>query len=213
MRVFSVDVAKQSVEFTKKDAFMKDDVPVFQSIKEVRKGAKMLSLIVAKNEHGYVVKTFGGIKGLLTFEDAGEDLKMGQVVKTYVLFKKKDKGVALTVSKKKASEQKESTGDQGGVSLDGQLPSEEQVAEFFGTDKYPTTLKATQDSSLVGQVRHFRLLEGEESSPYLLLKCMDAEKKSKNFLAVAPKCLLTNFAHDSPFSTISDTSNMRAVVL
>ena len=58
-----------------------------------------------------MLTTFGNIKGLLTFDDIKSklsenydqsDFKIGSVVKAYVLFKKKDKGVALTLSKKKA---------------------------------------------------------------------------------------------------------------
>jgi hypothetical protein len=57
------------------------------------------------------VRSFGGIKGLLTFEDIkskkGDDydkseFKTGCVIKCYCLFKKKDQGLALTLSKKKA---------------------------------------------------------------------------------------------------------------
>ena len=119
VRIFNVDVAKQCLEFTKKDGLLKEDVPIYQSIREVRQGTKLVSLIVAKNEHGYITKTFGGIKGLLTFEDAGESHKIGQIIKAQVLFKKKDKGVALTVSKAKAKEEREPNQQQAsGDSLD-----------------------------------------------------------------------------------------------
>jgi hypothetical protein len=59
-----------------------------------------------------VVKSFGNIKGLITFEDLKhkekvstideKQYKTGTVLKAYVLFKKADKGLALTLSKKKA---------------------------------------------------------------------------------------------------------------
>jgi ribosomal protein S1 len=59
--------------------------------------------VVDQNEHGYIIKSFGGIKGLLTFADikqngkqAAKELKIGNIVKAYVLFRKKDKGMALT---------------------------------------------------------------------------------------------------------------------
>ncbi len=111
VRVFNVDPSSRSLEFTKKDSLMKEDTPVFQSYKEVKKGDKLLGVIVSETEHGHVVRFFGGLKGLLTFEDIkqkysgsfdAKEFKVGKIVKAYVLFKKKDKGIALTLSKKKA---------------------------------------------------------------------------------------------------------------
>lgn len=67
------------------------------------KGDKVLGVVVGENEHGLVIKTFGGIKCFLTFAEikansktqkknqaALGDLKFGSIVKGYVLFKKKD---------------------------------------------------------------------------------------------------------------------------
>ena len=74
------------------------------------KGSKIVGVVVDENEHGYVVKSFGGIKCLLTFADIKangsqiKDLKVGSIVKAYVLFRKKDKGMALTLDKAKAKE-------------------------------------------------------------------------------------------------------------
>ena len=111
VRVLSVKASKRSLEFTKKDSLMKDDAPVYQSYKDVKKGSKVMGVIVGQTEYGYVVTSFGNLKGLLTLEDVKEKMgkefdqssfKIGSLVKTYVLFKKKDKGVALTMSKKKA---------------------------------------------------------------------------------------------------------------
>ena len=117
VRVFNVNAGKRQLEFTKKDSLFKSDTPVFNSYKEIKKGDKNYGVVVAETEHGYVLTTFGNVKGLLTFEDIKaklsenydqSDFKIGSVVKAYVLFKKKDKGVALTLSKKKAKvEQKE----------------------------------------------------------------------------------------------------------
>jgi ribosomal protein S1 len=99
------------MEFTKKDSLFKAETPVFNSYKDVKKGDKIVNVIVAETEHGFVTTTFGNVKGLLTFEDIKEKLsdgydeslfKVGNIVNAYVLFKKKDKGVALTLSKKKA---------------------------------------------------------------------------------------------------------------
>jgi len=111
VRVFNVDAGKRSLVFTKKDSFMKETTEIHKSLKEVKKGDKILGVIVAQSEHGYVIKSFASIKALLTFEDIKEkypkaheqsQFKIGNIVKAYVLFKKKDKGLALTLSKKKA---------------------------------------------------------------------------------------------------------------
>jgi len=69
VRVLNVDSSKRALEFTKKDTLMKQDTPVFNSYRDVKKGDKVIGVIVAANEHGYVVKSFGHLKGLLTFED------------------------------------------------------------------------------------------------------------------------------------------------
>ena len=69
VRVWSVNPSKRTMEFTKKDCLMKDDIPVFKSYKEVKKGDKLYCVVVNECEHGLVVKSFGDIKGLLTFED------------------------------------------------------------------------------------------------------------------------------------------------
>jgi len=53
-------------------------------------------------------------------------------------------------------------------------------------------VKASKDASLVGNVNRFRILESDENQPFYLVKSVDAVKKSKNFLAILPKCLVTN---------------------
>lgn len=63
-----------------------------------------------ENEYGFIIRSFGGIKALLTFAEIKtngaslKDLKVGSIVKAYVLFRKKDKGMALTLDKSKAKE-------------------------------------------------------------------------------------------------------------
>lgn len=116
VRVFSINESKRSMEFTKKDTLMKDDAPVYQNYKQIKRGDKVLGVVMAQTEFGFVMKTFGNLKGLLTLEDVKEKLgndydqslfKIGSIVKTYALFTKKEKGVALTMSKKKAKVEKE----------------------------------------------------------------------------------------------------------
>ena len=166
VRILNVDASKRSLEFTKKDTLMKESTPVYKSIKEVKKGDKVIGVIVKESEHGYVVKSFGNIKGLLTFEDIKEKLgkahdaaqfKIGTIVKAYVLFKKKDKGMALTLNKKKT---KASVTEQGGDAEEqghgrktietAFLPSEEQVEATLSESRFSTMTKATKDPSLVG---------------------------------------------------------------
>jgi predicted RNA-binding protein (virulence factor B family) len=53
-----------------------------------------------------VIRSFGNIKGLLTFteiKEAKKNIRAGTVVKAYVLFNKKKTGLALTFDKKKAN--------------------------------------------------------------------------------------------------------------
>ena len=69
VRVFNINASKRSLEFTKKDSLFKSDAPVFNSYKEIKKGDKIYGVVVAETEHGYVLTTFGNVKGLLTFED------------------------------------------------------------------------------------------------------------------------------------------------
>ena len=109
VRVFNVE--GRNVELTKKDSLMKDSVAVYTSLSDLRPGMKLQGLVVGKTEHGFIVKSFGGLKGLLKHDDVKEhgvkklktaDLKTGSAIKAYVLFIKRGSGIALTLSKKKA---------------------------------------------------------------------------------------------------------------
>ena len=78
-------------------------------------------------------------------------------MKAYVLFKKKDKGMALTLSKKKTKvDEKDQVGGaegqgQGRKTIEtGFLPSEEQVKATLSDCRFSTMAKATKDPSLVG---------------------------------------------------------------
>lgn len=205
VRVLGVRVDKRYVEFTKKDSLMKEDAPVFQSYKELKKGDKIVSAIVGKNEFGYIVKTFGNVKGLVSLEDIKEkhgndfdegSFKTGSILKAYVLFKKKDKGVALTLSKKKARAEvkDESKNDKASSkNLDSYyLPNEEQLEEILNNEKFSSLLKTSRDKDLVTKTHQFRVLEDDESKNYCIVKCVDPEKKSKAFIAILPRCLMSN---------------------
>jgi len=53
-------------------------------------------------------------------------------------------------------------------------------------------VKSSKNAELIGKVNQFRVLETDENLPYHIVKSTDADKKSKNFLAILPKCLITN---------------------
>ena len=85
---------------------MKESAPVFASYRDVKNGDKILCNVVGECEHGLVVKSFGNIKGLITFDEIkakypDEKFKVGSVIKAYTLFKKADQGLALTLNKDK----------------------------------------------------------------------------------------------------------------
>ena len=146
LRVLNVDAATRTLEFTKKDTLMKDDCPVYKSHREIQRGDKFVGVVVSTNEYGHIVRTFGSLKGLLTFEDIKKraeekaekkskkegadrsmEFKVGSIVKAYCLFKKAGKGAALTLSKKtaaKASEDVEMKGGANSKSLEAMLPTD-----------------------------------------------------------------------------------------
>lgn len=69
LRVLHVDAPARLIEFTKKDTLMKEDCPVYKTHKDIKKGDKFVGVVVSSNEYGHVVRSFGTLKGLLTFED------------------------------------------------------------------------------------------------------------------------------------------------
>ena len=79
VRVFNIE--KRSITFTKKDTFMKDKTPVYTSVSELSQGSKLVGVVVGQAEHGFVVKSFGGLKGLLTHTDVknNKDLLKGEL--------------------------------------------------------------------------------------------------------------------------------------
>jgi hypothetical protein len=83
---------------------MKHDVPLYPSLKAVKQGDRVVGVIVAQNDHGYIIRSFGELKGLLSFQET-KDLKIGGVVNSYVLFNKKGSGLALTLKKESKSKQ------------------------------------------------------------------------------------------------------------
>lgn len=91
VRVFNVD--GRHIEFTKKDSLLKENVPVYQSTSELAPGSKVQGVVVSKTDHGFIVRSFAGLKGLLTHNDIKEngakllkagEIKSGSAVKCYV---------------------------------------------------------------------------------------------------------------------------------
>jgi len=111
---------------------------------------------VSENEYGFIIRSFGGIKALLTFAEiknnggSQKDLKIGSMIKAYVLFRKKDKGMALTLDKTKAKElrkenktdkKKEDNGEAAEpvfTRLEQYLPSQEQAEDI--KEKYKSLI-------------------------------------------------------------------------
>jgi hypothetical protein len=74
------------------------------------------------------VRSFGDIKGLLTFNEVNSDkspvkVRQGSIVSAYVLFNKKKSGLALTLDKKKA--RKNIKVKDSKMTFDSYLPDEE----------------------------------------------------------------------------------------
>lgn len=163
---------------------MKHDVPIHKAQKAVKKGDKVVGVIVAQNEHGFIVKSFGDIKGLLTFADVKEnqskkekgDLKAGSAVKCYVLFNKRNSGLALTLDKKKARAEK--TADEESKSLGEYMPTEEEMEVI--KQLYSSHVKYSSDQ--VGKTMTWKV--AETKSNYYVLKSV-LEKKTK--IAILPK--------------------------
>lgn len=193
VRVFSVN--ERQVVFTKKDSLMKHDVPLYKSQKAVKKGDKVVGVVVAQNEHGYIIKSFGEVKGLLTFADVKEnhtkkekgELKAGSSIKCYVLFNKRNSGLALTLDKKKARQEKETTDMKG---LSEYLPTEEELTLI--KELYSSLLKHSSDQ--VGKSFTWKIVETK--SNFYILKSL-LEKKTK--FAILPKPLSSAFGLSLPF--------------
>jgi predicted RNA-binding protein with RPS1 domain len=175
---------------------MKHDVQIFKSLKSVAKGDKVYGVVVAQNEHGHIVKSFGEVKGLLTFADIKEnaskkdkyELKTGSIVKAYVLFNKKGSGLALTLDKKKARKTEE-VGATDQRTLSQFLPTDEESVELKQT--YNSLLKNSADS--VGKVITFIVIEQRQN--FYVIKSV-LEKKQK--FAVLPKPLSSAFGVSLP---------------
>jgi hypothetical protein len=58
-------------------------------------------------------------------------------------------------------------------------------------EKYKSLIKISQDRANIGKVFQFRVVE--TASGYFLCKSLNADKKSKNFVAVLPKALVNKF--------------------
>ena len=75
VRVLGVNAEKRLLEFTKKDSLMRDDCPVHESHRDVKIGDEITGVVVATNQYGYIVRSFGTVKALLTFEDISAQKK------------------------------------------------------------------------------------------------------------------------------------------
>ena len=67
VRVFAIE--NRTILFTKKDTLMKEKVPIYFNPASLGKGDKVYGVVVGQTEYGFVLRSFGGVKGLLTFDD------------------------------------------------------------------------------------------------------------------------------------------------
>jgi ribosomal protein S1 len=67
VRVFAIE--NRTILFTKKDTLMKEKVPIYSNPASLGKGDKVYGVVVGQTEYGFVLRSFGGVKGLLTFDD------------------------------------------------------------------------------------------------------------------------------------------------
>lgn len=153
-------------------------------------------MVVAKTEYGFVVKSFGGVKGLLTFKEINSsknsDLKEGSLVKTYVLFNKKKSGLALTDSKKRARKNiAEADVSAPTDTFESYLPTEEEAAKI--KQNHARMVKNSSDPNLVGTLLMFRVTD-EQHEHFFMLK--STEKSPK--IAVLPKCSISSFGVNLP---------------
>ena len=200
VRVFSVDGRR--VELTKKDSLMKDRVPIYGSLSDLRPGMQVYGVVVGRTEHGFVVKTFNGLKGLLKHDDVKEnssklkvsELKAGCAIKAYCLFVKKGSGIALTLSKKKAKKGEADDDASARETLSGKyLPNEDEMKGII--ESYQSLIsKAAQP--LPSDVSTYRVCESR--STYYIVKSVSSKKPR---IAVLPKCLSTSFGIALPYDS------------
>lgn len=167
-------------------------------ISKIKRGAKVMGVVVGETSYGYVVKSFGNIKGLLTFADiktqklATGPYKEGQILKTYCLFNKKNSGLALTLDKKKCKESSSS----GALTFESYLPDSEASQELKTAYK---SMIAKQDcKNLVGKSFTFKI--AEEKSTYFIVKAVRDENSNTKIAAIVPKCLAQSSGVTLPLS-------------
>jgi hypothetical protein len=73
------------------------------------------------------------------------------------------------------------------------FPTQDDVKTI--QEKYKSLIKTSQDRGNLGKVMHFRVVEAKEN--FYLVKSLDAEKKSKNIVAILPKALVGKFFQHS----------------
>lgn len=193
VRVFSMDDRK--VQFTKKDLFMKHDTPIYENLAACKKQDPFTGLIVAENEHGYILTSFNGVKGLLKFTDVAQhlskkqkqEIKVGTCLQCYILWCKRDKGLALTLDKNAASKKQSDESE----SLQDFFPSDEELKKI--KDEHSQLFKQSTEN-VHGKSFTWKVLAVYPK--FFLLKSV-LDKKAK--LAVLPKPMTTAFGLSLPF--------------
>lgn len=146
----------------------------------------MTGVIVSQNDHGYIIKSFGEVKGLLSFNET-KDQKVGGIISGYVLFNKKGSGLALSLNKQSKSKSDDSANQK---SFKDYLPTDDEVATIAQT--YSSAIRHSKEC--IGKSFQFKIVETK--SNYYVLKTV-LEKKAK--IAILPKPLSTAFGIALPF--------------
>ena len=193
VRVFSVDPLSRQITFTKKDTLMKEKTPTHDgAVENIQAAEKVYGVAVAQTEHGWVVRSFGNIKGLLTFAELDNTkIREGSIVKGYVLFNKKKSGLALTLDKKKCKKANKST---EALSFENYLPDEETSKQLKKT--YKTLLSKQNGDKMIGKSFTFKI--SEEMTHFYVVKSIKTETQSKRIVAIVPKCLASTCAISVP---------------
>lgn len=116
------------------------------------------------------------------------------MVKTYCLFNKRNSGLALTLSKKKANQT--SSNSEGALTFANYLPDSDASKEL--KESYKSMIKKQNCAELVGKSFTFKI--AEEKSTYYVVKAVRDENSSTKIAAIVPKCLALSCGITLPLS-------------
>ena len=65
--------------------------------------------------------------------------------------------------------------------------------------------KASKSHDLIGEVKTFRIVDDDSNGPYFVVKSVDSTKKSKNIVAILPKCLVSSYTEAQAAEFLGET--------